>query len=242
MTGALLLRGMIVGVAAGIFAYVFAVIFGEPQLDLAIAFEAAVNSGTEVVQPVISRETQAGLGLATGLVGYGAAIGGIFALIFALTYGRLCSLPARGMSALLGLAAFVSTALVPQLKYPANPPAVGIEETIAARTTLFFLMLVLSVICMVATALIARRLWRERGGWSASLIAGAVFVALTTVSFLALPSVTEMPEGFDPTVIWNFRISTLGIHLVLWLVIGLGFGTWAGRLLEGPQIRRPASV
>ena len=242
MTGALLLRGMIVGVAAGLCAYVFASIFGEPQMDLAIAFEAAASSDTDADMPVISRETQAGLGLAIGLGAYGAAIGGIFALVFALTYGRLCTLAARGLSALLGVAAFVSTALVPQLKYPANPPPVGLEETIAARTTLFFLMLVLSVICMVLTALIARRLWSERGSWSASMIAGAFFVALTTVSFMALPSVTEMPEGFDPTVIWNFRISTLGIHLILWVVIGLGFGAWTDRLLEGPQIRRPAVV
>lgn len=242
MTGALLLRGMIVGVVAGLFAYVFAMIFGEPQINLAIAFEGTAGGGAGAEPPVVSRETQVGLGLVTGLVGYGAAVGGIFALAFALTYGRLCTLRARGLAALLGAAAYVSTALVPQLKYPANPPAFGIAETIAARTTLFFLMLVLSVMCMVVTVLIARRLWQERGGWSASLIAGTVFVALTTVSFMALPSVTEMHEGFDPAVIWNFRISTLGIHLVLWLVLGLAFGAWAERLLEGPQIRRPAAV
>lgn len=242
MTGALLLRGMIAGVVAGLCAFVFAFIFGEPPLDLAIAFEAAAESGAADAVPVISRQTQAGLGLAAGLVGYGAAVGGIFALVFALAYGRLCTVGARGMAALLALAAFVSTALVPQLKYPANPPAVGTAETIAARTTLFFLVLVLSVICMVVTVLVARRLWQARGGWTASMIAGGVFLVLTTASFLALPSVTEMPAGFDPAVIWAFRLSSLGIHLVLWLVLGLGFGAVAERLLEGRQVRRPAAV
>ena len=242
MAGALLLRGMILGVVAGLCAFAFATIFGEPQLVLAIAFEGAAHSGAGDAPPLISREMQAGLGLASGMVGYGAAIGGIFALVFAVIYGRLCTIKARGMAALLGVAAFVSTALVPQLKYPANPPAVGMAETISARTTLFFLVLILSVICMVVTGLIARRLWHERGGWSAGMIAGAVFVALTTVSFLALPSVSEIPEGFDPAVIWNFRISSLGIHLVLWLVLGLGFGAVAERLLEGPQVRRPGAV
>lgn len=242
MTGALLLRGMIVGVIAGVFAYVFAFIFGEPQVDLAIAFQTAASGGADGELPAVSRQTQAGIGLAVGLVGYGAAVGGIFALVFALTYGRLCAVRARGMAALLGVAAFVSTALVPQLKYPANPPAVGLAETIAARTTLFFLMLVLSVICMAVTVLIARRLWRERGGWSASIIAGMVFFGLTATSFLALPSVTEMPPGFDPAVLWNFRVSSLGIHVVLWLILGLGFGAVAERLLEGRQVRRPAAV
>ena len=242
MTGALLLRGMIVGVVAGLCAYLFAFVFGEPQLDLAIAFEAAAGGGAGDVLPEVSRQTQAGLGLVAGLVGYGAAVGGIFALVFAVSYGRLCSVGARSLAALLGVAAFVSTALVPQLKYPANPPAVGLAETIAARTTLFFLVLALSVICMVVAVLIARRLWHDRGCWSASMIAGTVFFGLTTASFLALPSMTEMPAGFDPAVIWNFRVSSLGSHLVLWLILALGFGAVAERLLEGRQVRRPAAV
>ncbi len=246
MIGSLLLRGMIVGVVAGMIAFSFAATFGEPQIDLAIAFEDAANlaaAGSEAsVAPPVSRETQAGLGLAVGLMGYGIAVGGVFGLIFAVAYGRFGTLNARGLSALLGAAAFVSLALVPQLKYPSNPPAVGLDETIAARTSLFFLLLALSVICMVVTVLVARRLWRDRGAWSASLIAGAVFVGLTAISFMALPSVNEMPAGFDPIVIWNFRIATLGIHLVLWLTIGLGFGVLAERLLEGPQNRRSAAV
>jgi Probable cobalt transporter subunit (CbtA) len=246
MTGSLLLRGMIVGVVAGFIAFIFAFIFGEPQVDLAIAYEeqvsAAASGDSPVAEepPVVTRETQAGLGLATGLLAYGAAIGGMFALVFALVYGRLGSLGARATAALLGGAAFVSTGLIPLLKYPANPPAVGFDDTIAARTTFYFVLLVASVAAMVVTVLVARRLWDSRGGWSASLIAGAVFVGLTTITFAALPSVNEMPDGFDPMVIWNFRLATLGIHLVLWLVIGLGFGVVAERLLEGPRRRRAA--
>lgn len=250
MTRSLLLRGMLVGVAAGLLAFLFAYTFGEPQVDLAVAFEeqvtasAATASGVPPVEEpaVVTRETQAGIGLATGLVAYGAAVGGIFALVFALIYGRVAMLGARATSALLGAAAFVSTGLVPQLKYPANPPAVGFDETIGARTMLFFVLLVLSVICMLVTVLVARRLWDQRGGWSASLTAGAVFVGLTTVSFLALPAVNEMPLGFDAMVIWNFRIAALGIHLVLCLTLGFGFGAVAERLLEGPRIRRPAAI
>ena len=248
MTGSLLLRGMIVGVVAGLIAFVFAVTFGEPQVDLAIAYEeqvsaAAAGDTPEAEEPpVVTRETQAGIGLATGLVAYGAAIGGMFALIFALAYGRLGGLGARATSALLGLAAFVAIGLIPLLKYPANPPAVGFDDTIAARTTFYFVLLAASILTMVITVLVARRLWYSRSGWSAGLIAGAVFLMLTALTFLVLPSVNEMPEGFDPLVIWNFRLATLGIHLVLWLVIGLGFGALAERLLEGQRQRRAALV
>jgi ABC-type nickel/cobalt efflux system permease component RcnA len=40
MVGHLLLRGMLVGVVAGLLAFGFAKVFGEPQVDRAIAFEA----------------------------------------------------------------------------------------------------------------------------------------------------------------------------------------------------------
>jgi hypothetical protein len=235
---------MLVGVLAGLVAFVFAWRFGEPQVDLAIAFEEqmaaaeapaadAAAAAEEEEAPLVTRETQATTGLATGLVGYGAAIGGIFALVFALAYGRLGGLGARATSALLAAAAFLSVALVPQLKYPANPPAVGFDDTIGARTALFFVFLVLSIALMVGVILLARRLWAERGAWNAGLIAAGAYVAGVAVLFALLPSVNEMPEGFAPLVIWNFRVVSLGIHLILWTVIGLAFGMAAERLLEG---------
>ncbi|AMY67313.1 CbtA family protein [Frigidibacter mobilis] len=250
MTGNLLLRGMIVGILAGLIAFAFAYTFGEPQVDLAIAYEdqvsaAAAAASTEPAidePPLVTRETQAGIGLLTALVGFGAAIGGTFALVFALAYGRLGGLGARSTAALLALAAFVATGLVPQLKYPANPPAVGFDETIAARTSLFFVLLALSVICMVIAVLVAQRLWHRYGAWTAGTLAGALYVALLSLTFLGLPAINEMPEGFDPMVVWNFRVASLGIHLVLWLVIGLGFGIVTERLVERPRARLHAAA
>jgi Probable cobalt transporter subunit (CbtA) len=43
MVGNLLLRGMLVGAIAGLLAFGFARIFGEPQLERAIAFEAQTS-------------------------------------------------------------------------------------------------------------------------------------------------------------------------------------------------------
>lgn len=45
---------------------------------------------------------------------------------------------ARALSAWLALGAFVALVIVPNIKYPANPPAVGDPETIGTRTGLFF--------------------------------------------------------------------------------------------------------
>jgi predicted cobalt transporter CbtA len=240
MVGSLLLRGMLVGVLAGLLAFGFARIFGEPQVDRAIALEgtlghshdhaAAAPAGGEAEEPeLVSRETQAGLGLLTGAVVYGAAIGGLFALVFAFTYGRVGRLDARATAALLALAAFVALVVVPGLKYPANPPAVGNPDTIGERTMLFFIMLAISVAALVLAVNLARGLVRRHGGWTAGIVAGVVYVAIIAIAQFALPVVNEVPDGFPADLLWQFRIASLGMHAVLWTTIGLAFGALAER-------------
>ncbi|HEY9347752.1 MAG TPA: CbtA family protein [Inquilinus sp.] len=243
MVGSLLLRGMLVGVLAGLLAFGFARIYGEPQVDRAIALEGtlghshdhgdhadATPTGGEAEEPeVVSRETQAGLGLLTGAVVYGAAIGGLFALVFAFTYGRVGRLDARATAALLALAAFIALVVVPGLKYPANPPAVGNPDTIGERTTLFFIMLAISIAALTLAVNLALGLARRHGGWTAGLIAATVYVAIIAIAQVALPAVNEVPEGFPADLLWQFRIASLGMHAVLWTTIGLTFGVLAER-------------
>src|SRR5260363_85691 len=68
MIGKLLLRGMLAGVAAGLLTFGFAKIAGAPPLTQAIAFEetAQANKGEAPGAELVSRKTQAGLGLFTG--------------------------------------------------------------------------------------------------------------------------------------------------------------------------------
>lgn len=127
MVRALLIRGMLTGVLAGLLAAGFAWLLGEPQVDLAFAFERHMHQmAGEAPEPaLVSRTVQSTAGLATGVVVYGAALGGIFALVFAYDYGRIGRLTPRAAAAMLAAAGFCALVLVPQVKYPANPPAIG---------------------------------------------------------------------------------------------------------------------
>lgn len=235
MVGNLLLRGMVVGVIAGLCAFGFARVFGEPQVDRAIAFEEQTAAAEQAAsgQPameepeIVSRTTQAGVGLLTGVVVYGAAVGGLFSLVFAYAYGRIGRLGPRGTAALLAVGGFIAVVLVPFVKYPATPPAVGNPETIGARTELFFVMIVVSLIVAVAAISLAQRLWAKYGAWNASILAGLAFVAVVAIAQYALPTVNEVPENFSADLLWRFRTASLGIHVILWSVIGLGFGALA---------------
>src|SRR5689334_13336663 len=143
MVRALLIRGMLAGVVAGLVAFASAWIFGEPQIDLAIAFEQHMHAATgEASEPeLVSRAVQSTAGLLTGIVVYGCALGGIFSLVFAYAYGRIGSLSPRSTAAILAVLGFVVLILVPQIKYPANPPSIGEPATIATRTALYFTMI-----------------------------------------------------------------------------------------------------
>jgi hypothetical protein len=99
----------------------------------------------------VSRSVQAGLGLFVAVLVYSAAFGGLFGLAFAFAYGRTSgTLTPQALSALMAAAGFVAIYLVPNLKYPANPPAVGSHETIGIRTALYFIMIAVSLTAMIA--------------------------------------------------------------------------------------------
>lgn len=234
MVGKLLLRGMLVGLVAGLIAFAFARVYGEPQVDKAIAFEEqkAQAAGEAPEEEIVSRPTQAGIGLATGVLVYGAALGGLFSLVFSYANGRLGSLGPRGTSALIAVLGFLAVIVIPGLKYPANPPAVGNPETIGYRTELFFIMIVISIAAMVAAVGLAQRLWHQLGAWNASIVAGIAFLIVFALVKAALPDINEVPEDFSATVLWQFRVASMGIQLILWTVIGLGFGAVAERQLS----------
>ncbi|AOK62196.1 CbtA family protein [Burkholderia ubonensis] len=231
MVGKLLVRGMLAGIAAGLLTFCFATVAGEPQIRQAIAFEEKIDAAKgEAPEPeLVSRDTQAGIGLLTGVVTYGAAFGGLFALTFAYAYGRVGRIGARALSAWLALAAFVALTIVPNLKYPANPPSVGDPDTIGFRTGLFFLTIAISIAAMVFSLNVRRSLTARLGAWNASIAAGLVFVAVIAFVQFALPGINEVPAAFPAVVLWKFRVAAIGMQAVMWTTIGLLFGALVER-------------
>jgi hypothetical protein len=236
MVRSLLIRGMLVGAAAGVLAFVFAKLFGEPQVGHAIGFEDYLaRLHHDPAEPeIVSRGVQSTWGLLTGTVAMGTALGGLFSLAYAWSYGRLLNgrLSARATSAVLALAAYLTIVIVPFTKYPANPPTIGNPDTIGRRTVLYFVMIVISLAAAVAAGRIRRSLLPSLGGWNAAIAAFAAFVAVIVATQLILPAVHETPQGFPADVLYRFRLASLGINATIWLTLGLGFGAAAGRLLS----------
>jgi hypothetical protein len=249
MAGTLLLRGMLVGIVAGLLCFSFLRIVGEPQVDRAIAFETQLEEAKaraeaqaliakglpapkEEPEPeLVSRGVQAGIGLFTGVMVYNAAFGGLFALAFGLAYGRMGEFDPRTTAAFLAVLGVVAVYIVPNLKYPANPPSVGDPATIGTRTALYFSMIAISLAAMIAAGMLRLRLLARHCPWNAFLIAAGAYLIVVVVVGLALPPVNEVPAEFPAVVLWRFRIASAGAQLIMWTTIGLLFGALAERAL-----------
>ena len=231
----LLVRGMLAGCLASVVAFGVATVIGEPPIDAAIAIEAqraaAVHAHGDAAEDdaPVSRGVQRTIGLLAGMAVLGVALGGLLAVVFALTHRRVGTLGVRGTACGVAALGFLAVYLVPFLKYPPNPPAVGDPDTIAMRTGAYLGLLLISVLLVVGAAWLQRVLTDRLGAWRASLSAAAAFALGVAVVFLVLPGVREVPVDFPVDVLWRFRLASLATQLALWSTLGLAFGALVER-------------
>ncbi|MGZ4576347.1 MAG: CbtA family protein [Mycobacterium sp.] len=245
----LIARGLLAGLVGALLAFVFARLCAEPVIGRAIAFEEGRSDALDAHgvhehgAELFSRAVQANAGLGFGVLIFGVAMGALFAVLFCVVSLRFGHVAVRPLSALLAAGAFGAVYLVPFVKYPPNPPAVGQSDTIGARTGWYLVMVLASVVLAIAAVWLARGLTARYGGWHGRLLAAGAYVAAVAVVMVLLPNVDETPEplrdtsgaisypGFPADVLYEFRLLSLATQLVLWATIGVAFATLAGRLL-----------
>ena len=228
-------RGLLAGAIGSVAAFAFARTFVEPLIDRAIAYEEAHAGGHEHGIELFSRGVQANIGMGFGMLAFGVAMGALFAVAYCVAYGRVGNLSPRLLSVLLAGGMFLSLYVIPFLKYPPNPPAVSLEETIRQRTLLYLLLVVLSAALLAGAVVLGRNLVERFGAWSATLIAAASYVVAIAIVMLGLPTIDETPADFPADVLYEFRLYSLGTQFVLWAIIAVVFASMAQRLLGEAQ-------
>lgn len=236
--------GLLAGLCGGLVAAGFGKLTGEPAIDEAIAYEerhegapgrSDLPAGHQD-EPLVSRGVQSGAGLFTASLILGLSMGGLFALAFALLYGRVGRVSPATTALWLAGAAFLVLFLVPFLKYPANPPAVGDPEKINERTLVFLTMVAISVLAAVAALRVRAGLLGRATSATATLAGLGLYGALVLGAGIAMPTVDEVPPDFPATTLWDFRIASLVMQLVLWGVLGGIFAATARRVMAGRPI------
>ena len=250
-------RGLLAGALAAVVAFVFARVFVEPVIDRSIAYEDGVGAAHQAIEHAghghshgedgggFSRAIQMNVGLGFGMLAFCVAMGALFAIVFAVAYGRVGNVSARLLSLYVAGGMLLSLYVVPSLKYPASPPALSLDETLRQRTLLYLLMVAMSAALLVGAVYLGRRLQERLGTWNATLAGAGAYVVASSVLMLILPTVDETPgpvrddagvivfEGFPADVLYDFRLYSLGTQVVMWATIACVFAPLASRLLDG---------
>jgi cytochrome bd-type quinol oxidase subunit 2 len=131
--------GVLAGLAGGAALALVLLAAGERTISRAIELEQRAQ-GHAGGDEVFSRGVQQVGGVLAALV-WGLALGAIFAVAYVALRRRLETASDWRAAVTLAAVGFATLTLVPFLKYPANPPAVGDPDTVGRRTALFLLML-----------------------------------------------------------------------------------------------------
>lgn len=220
-----LTNGALAGIAGGLALAAYMLLFGRGPINDALRYEEELAHDAEgaghVHDALFSQGVQE-LGGALGLLIFGLALGVIFAIVHASIAPRLGAMTHLGSSVRLGLIGFWVIVLVPFLKYPANPPAIGDPDTINNRTILYFTILGLSIVLVNAVWHFVTRMSRPATtrAWTAAGLYGLGLALM----FIVLPSGSD-PIDAPSDLIWNFRLASLGGLVASWSAMALTLGT-----------------
>ncbi|KOV85068.1 CbtA family protein [Nocardia sp. NRRL S-836] len=231
----LALRGLAAGGIAGVASALVQLLVTEIPIRAALAVEEAREPGGHShggEEAVVSRGAQV-VGGMLGVVIVGIAVGLVFATAYALSKRWFTTRTPFSRSTALGVAVFGAVALLPWLKYPANPPAVGDPDTVDYRTALYLGVVAAGLVIVWAASWLAARLaaWPQPLRVTAVLLAVVAAVAVVLVAFPAPPD--TIPADMPVNVLWQFRLSSLAQLATLYVGLGVVFG-----LLIDPATRK----
>jgi hypothetical protein len=226
--GAAVRRGLVAGLLAGLVAGLIALAIGEPHIQAAIRLE---EGATVVPQAgsafAVTRPAQR-IGLVVGTTLAGLAVGGLFGVASAWAVGRIKG-GSWERSLKLGATAVGALVLLPALKYPPNPPAVGDPATIAQRTILYLGLMMLGSLLALAAWAAARQLATSPiPAPVRQTLVGAGIVAAAAVLFAALPTAGSNAD-VPADLLWSFRLASIVTQVTLYGGTALVFGLLAVR-------------
>ena len=242
MTRSLAIRGAASGFLAALVAACYGLVFVEPSIELAVGLEAARKAALgETVDELLTRAQQR-VGLVVALLVVGATLGLLYGVVMSLVHRRSFSEWAPPVvwreSARLAVVGWAAMFLLPQLRYPANPPGVGGADTIGLRTNGALLALAAGLFAVALSwrigALLVERSIPQP--WPAVAVAATVSAGLA-LTFLLLPDLSD-PVDIPAALLWRFRITSFGSHLLLFGGMATFFTVLTNRERFRSQARR----
>jgi len=196
-------RGALAGFIAGVLGFVFARILAEPFINKAIDYESgrhdiltALNQAAgRPVTPdgpeVFSRTIQSTIGMFSGIVAFSTAMGALVAVAYLVLHGRFTVRP-QTLAWQIAAFGFLGVYLLPFVKYPANPPAIGHAFTITTRGHLYLATVAVSLVLLGLAVFLTRKLLPRFGLYRSILLSALAFFVVYGVIIGVLPSLGHL--------------------------------------------------
>ncbi len=195
----------------------------EPYIDQAINIENqnAMSQG-EVINPQefnAYRLWQKSGEIVAGTI-LGISLGALFGVVFAFARDSIPGSNNKKKALILAAVMLLVIYIVPALKYPANPPAVGDPETIYYRETSYIAILTISGFSALGLAFLYRKLGNNQ---VKKIVVPVIYVGIIATAFMVLPhNPDQITAPMD--LVTSFRIVTGFTMSVFWGLLGLILG------------------
>jgi predicted cobalt transporter CbtA len=195
----------------------------EPYIDEAINIENqnAIAQG-EVINPQEFNDYrlwQKSGEIAAGTT-LGISLGALFGIVFALTRNSIPGSNDKKKALILAGVMLLVIYIVPALKYPANPPAVGDPETIYYRESLYITLLTISGFSALGLAFLYRMLGDKK---AKQIVVPVIYIGIIAAAFMILPpNPDEITAPMD--LVMGFRIASGLTISAFWGLLGLILG------------------
>lgn len=209
----------------------------EPYIDHAVELEMqnTNQSSSQIINPAeftAYRLWQRGGEMLAGTI-LGLSIGSLFGIVFAYTHSSVPGSNNKKKALIVASIMWFVLFLMPALKYPANPPAVGDPETIYYRQSLYVAFLVISGFSALGLAF----LYRKMGALNIKkAIIPAAYAAIISGAYLAMPANPD-PINAPMDLVMGFRITSAITISMFWGLLGVIFGTFWDKLNPGETAR-----
>jgi predicted cobalt transporter CbtA len=221
---AFLFVSLISGIIAGLILAGLNYLVAEPVIDQAISIEVenSLASGDAVDYEELSnyRIWQKGGTFTAGAI-IGLTYGAIMGIVYVVTRKYLPSSDDRKKAMMLAALMCLSLYVVPFLKYPANPPAVGDPDTIGLRQSLYTCYQLASGLIVLSLSVI---LYKFRMINYVKFSIPILFVVLVVFIYHVFPSNPDI-INIPMDLVNMFRGLTFTTTVIFYLVLGAIFGS-----------------
>lgn len=201
----------------------------EPYIEHAIELEIrnTAQSG-QVINPAefaAYRLWQKGGEIIAGTI-LGLSIGSLYGIVFAYTRGSISGTNNKKKALIVTSIMWIVLFLMPVLKYPPNPPAVGNPETIYYRQSLYVAYLAISGFSALGLAFLYRKMASSN---TKKAIIPSAYAAIMAGAYLAMPANPD-PINAPIDLVIGFRITSAITISMFWALLGVIFGAFWDKL------------